>query len=108
MSVGVTATDEMSGCLIPMFRRVTPPATSMPSARHWRGCNGAASLNRTKRGKWQLLGQNAVLNFFAREYIKLQREWSVTLDEHLESRTLKNIDRVEPKISNCVVGCAVV
>jgi hypothetical protein len=45
----------------------------------------------------QLLGQNAVLNFFAREFPRLQREWSVTLDEHLESRTMKNIERVEPQ-----------
>ncbi len=45
----------------------------------------------------QLLGQNAVLNFFAREFSKLQREWSVTLDEQLENRTMKNIERVEPQ-----------
>src|ERR1039458_9144636 len=45
----------------------------------------------------QLLGQNAVLNFLAREFAKLQREWSVTLDEQLENRTMKNIERVEPQ-----------
>ena len=49
------------------------------------------------QGKLQLLGQNAVLNFFAREFPKLQREWSVTLDEQLENRTMKNIERVEPQ-----------
>ncbi|MEI9865346.1 MAG: SNF2 helicase associated domain-containing protein [Limisphaerales bacterium] len=49
------------------------------------------------QGKLQLLGQNAVLNFLAREFPKLQREWSVTLDEQLENRTLKNIERVEPQ-----------
>ena len=49
------------------------------------------------QGKLQLLGQNAVLNFFAREFTKLQREWSVTLDEQLEQRTMKNIERVEPQ-----------
>jgi len=47
-------------------------------------------------GKLRLTGQNAVLNFLAREFPKLQREWSVTLDEQLENRTLKNIERVEP------------
>ncbi len=49
------------------------------------------------QGKMQLMGQNAVLNFFAREFPKLQREWDVTLDEQLENRTLKNIERVEPR-----------
>ncbi|MES1181100.1 MAG: SNF2-related protein, partial [Verrucomicrobiota bacterium] len=49
------------------------------------------------QGKMQLAGQNAVLNFLAREFPKLQREWSVTLDEQLENRTLKNIERVEPQ-----------
>ncbi|MGZ5566628.1 MAG: SNF2-related protein, partial [Limisphaerales bacterium] len=48
-------------------------------------------------GKMQLLGQNAVLNFLAREFPRLQREWTVTLDEHLENRTLRNIERVEPQ-----------
>jgi superfamily II DNA or RNA helicase len=48
-------------------------------------------------GKLHLAGQNAVLNFLAREFPKLQREWRVTLDEQLENRTLKNIERVEPR-----------
>jgi len=48
-------------------------------------------------GKMQLLGQNAVLNFLAREFPKLQREWTVTLDEQLENRTLRNLERVEPQ-----------
>ncbi|HSU57164.1 MAG TPA: SNF2-related protein, partial [Candidatus Dormibacteraeota bacterium] len=48
-------------------------------------------------GNMRLLGQNAVLNFFAREFPKLQREWEVTLSEQLENRTLRNIERVEPQ-----------
>ena len=48
------------------------------------------------QGKCQLLGQNSVLNFLAREFPRLQQEWSVTLDEQLENRTLKNLERVEP------------
>jgi superfamily II DNA or RNA helicase len=49
------------------------------------------------QGKMQLTGQNGILNFLAREFPKLQREWEVTLDEQLENRTLKNIERVEPR-----------
>ena len=48
------------------------------------------------QGKCQLAGQNGVLNFLAREFPRLQQEWSVTLDEQLENRTLKNLERVEP------------
>jgi superfamily II DNA or RNA helicase len=49
------------------------------------------------QGKLQLNGQNAVLNFFAREFPKLQREWKVTMEEQLERRTLPNIERIEPQ-----------
>lgn len=48
-------------------------------------------------GRLQLLGENAVLNFLAREFPKLQREWDVTLDEQLENRTLRNLELVEPQ-----------
>jgi SNF2 family DNA or RNA helicase len=49
------------------------------------------------QGKMQLLGQNAVLNFFAREFPKLEREWSVTLEERLDRSTKQNIERIEPR-----------
>jgi superfamily II DNA or RNA helicase len=48
-------------------------------------------------GNWQLLGQNAVLNFFAREFPRLRREWSVSLEERLERSTAQNIERIEPQ-----------
>ncbi len=48
-------------------------------------------------GRLQLPGENAVLNFFAREFPRLQREWEVTLDEHLSNRTLRSIERIEPQ-----------
>ena len=98
MTVGVTAADESRlAARSRKCRRAIPPATSPPSARRWPGCSAAAFPGRTRKGRLQLLGQNAVLNFFAREFPKLQREWSVTLDEQLENRTLKNIERVEPQ-----------
>ena len=48
-------------------------------------------------GRMQLLGQNAVLNFFAREFPKLEREWTVFLEERLERSTQNNLERIEPK-----------
>lgn len=97
MTVGVTAADE--GVWLP-----DPDAPTRYSTRDFNA--ERAALTRLQRsgfvgpdsqGKWQLAGQSAVLNFFAREFPKLQREWSVSLDEQLENRTLKNIERVEPQ-----------
>lgn len=97
MTVGVTASDES----------VWLPDPAVPTRYSTRDVTAErAALARLQRsgfsrpdaqGKLHLLGQDAVLNFFAREFLKLQREWSVTLDEHLENRTLKNIERVEPQ-----------
>ena len=49
------------------------------------------------QGRYQLLGQNLVLNFFARDFSRLQREWAVTLEERLERSTTQNIERIEPR-----------
>ena len=49
------------------------------------------------QGNLQLLGQNAVLNFFAREFPKIQREWTVSLEARLERSTSQNIERIEPR-----------
>jgi len=97
MTLGVTASGES----------VWLPDPEVPTRYSTRDLNAErAALARLQRsgfsgpdaqGKMQLLGQNAVLNFFAREFPRLQREWSVMLDEHLESRTMKNIERVEPQ-----------
>ena len=97
MTVGVTAADES----------VWLPDPEVPTRYSTRDLSAErAALARLQRsgfagpdaqGKLQLLGQNAVLNFFAREFAKLQREWRVTLDEQLEHRTMKNLERVEPQ-----------
>ena len=97
MTVGVT--DASEGVWLPDPEVPTRYSTRDSSAER-------AALARLQRsgfsvpdsqGKLQLLGQNSILNFLAREFPKLQREWSVTLDEQLENRTLKNIERVEPE-----------
>ncbi len=96
MTLGVTGADE--GIWLPDPEEPTRYATrdfgteqaALGRLQH-SGFSGVDS-----QGKTQLLGQNSVLNFLAREFPKLQREWSVTLDEQLENRTLKNLERVEP------------
>ncbi|HTD86885.1 MAG TPA: SNF2-related protein, partial [Candidatus Binatia bacterium] len=49
------------------------------------------------QGRYQLLGQNSVLNFFAREFPRLQREWQVTMEERLERSTSEKLERIEPR-----------
>jgi superfamily II DNA or RNA helicase len=97
MTVGVT--DASESVWLP-----DPDSPTRYSTRDFRA--ERAALGRLQRsgftgpdshGKLQLAGQSAVLNFFGREFPKLQREWTVTLDEQLENRTLKNIERVEPQ-----------
>ena len=97
MTVGVTSANE--GVWLP-----DPEVPTRYSTRD--AASERAALARLQRsgfsgpdmdGKLQLNGQNAVLNFFAREYPKLEREWSVTLEERLERSTQQNIERIEPK-----------
>jgi superfamily II DNA or RNA helicase len=95
MTLGLTAADEA----------VWLPDPEVPTRYSTRDISAErAALARLQRqgfsgppGKLQLLGQNAVLNFFAREFPKLQREWSVTLEERLERSTAQNIERIQPQ-----------
>jgi len=48
------------------------------------------------RGAFHLKGQNQVLNFFARDFPRLEKEWKVTLEERLE-RSAEKFERVEPR-----------
>ena len=47
-------------------------------------------------GLYHLNGQNAVLNFFARDYPRLETDWEVTLEERLQ-RSSEKLERVEPR-----------
>jgi superfamily II DNA or RNA helicase len=49
-------------------------------------------------GRWCMTGQDRVLNFFAREYPRLQKIWEVTLEERLGQSTARNIERIEPEM----------
>jgi superfamily II DNA or RNA helicase len=47
-------------------------------------------------GFYHLKGQNPVLNFFARDFPRLEKEWKVTLEERLE-RSAEKLEHVEPR-----------
>ncbi|HNQ88149.1 MAG TPA: SNF2-related protein [Verrucomicrobiota bacterium] len=50
-------------------------------------------------GRMALEGEHGVLNFFAREYPRLMREWTVTLEPGLETATQRRFERVEPRFT---------
>ena len=96
MTLGVTAADEtvwLPDPEVPTRYATRDFAAEQAALGRLQRC-GFARLD--AQGRLQLAGQNGVLNFLAREFPRLQREWSVTLDEQLENRTLKNLERVEP------------
>lgn len=97
MTVGMTASGE--GVWLP-----DPDVPTRYSTRDTGAERGAlARLQRSgfagpdDQGRLQLNGQNAVLNFLAREFPKLQREWQVTLEERLNRSTAQNLERIEPR-----------
>ena len=96
MTVGVT--EEEEGVWLPDPEVPTRYSTRDAGAERaaFGRLQAAGFARRDSPGKLQLVGENNVLNFLARELPKLQREWSVSLDEQLENRTLKNLERVEP------------
>jgi superfamily II DNA or RNA helicase len=49
------------------------------------------------QGLMRLAGQNAVLNFFAREYLRLQKQWQVEMAEQLQRSTERNLERIETR-----------
>ena len=52
-----------------------------------------------EQGRCRLLGENAVLNFLARDFPRLEKEWTVTLEERLERSTAAKIERIEPRFA---------
>ena len=97
MTVGVTSADE--GLWMPDPASPTRYTTRDLAAER-------AALGRLLRvgfagsdapGRYRLLGENQVLNFFAREYPRLQKEWTVTLEERLERSTTQKTEHIQPK-----------
>ncbi len=48
-------------------------------------------------GMCHLVGEDRVLNFMAREYPRIEKEWKVTMEERLQRSTEKNLERIEPE-----------
>ncbi len=48
------------------------------------------------QGGFRLVGQNTVLNFFAREFPRWRETWNITMEERLEWSARQHLERVEP------------
>lgn len=98
MTVGITSPDE--ALWLPDPALPTRYSTRDLAAEQ----NAASTLIRAgftgpdAQGRYQLLGQNQVLQFFARVYPKLQSAWEVTLEERLERSTAQNLEWIEPRL----------
>ena len=53
--------------------------------------------NPDKTGLCEMEGKDAVLDFFARGYPNLRREWTVVLEERLKQIVERNLERVRPR-----------
>lgn len=49
------------------------------------------------QGVYHLKNQEQILNFFARDYPRMQRDWETTMEERLQKSTANNIERIEPR-----------
>ena len=97
MTLGITAADD--SFWLPDPGKPTRYSTRDLAAEQ-------AALNRLQRagffgpdvnGRYRLTGETLVLNFLARDFPRLQKEWAVTLEERLERHTLQNLERIEPR-----------
>ena len=97
MTVGVTAADD--GAWLPDPANPRRYSTRDLSAEHaaFMRLRAAGFTGPNAQGHWQLLGQDRVLAFFSREYPRMEREWSVSLEERLERSTRTNLERITPE-----------
>jgi superfamily II DNA or RNA helicase len=97
MTVGVTAPGESSWLPDPNHPRRYSTRDLSSEHRAFQRLRSAGFTGPDAKGQWQLLGQERVLTFFSREYPRMEKEWTVTLEERLEHSTRKNLDRIEPR-----------
>jgi superfamily II DNA or RNA helicase len=97
MTVGVTASGEAAWLPDPANpRRYSTRDLGAEHAAFMR-LRAAGFSGPNSQGQWQLLGQDRVVAFFARDYSRLEREWEVALEERLERSTRNNLERITPQ-----------
>ncbi len=98
MTVGVTAAGESAWLPDPEYPRRYSTRDLAAEHRAFQRLRGSGFSGPSPQGQWQLLGQDRVLRYFAREHPRLEREWEVSLEERLERSTRNNLERITPQL----------
>lgn len=97
MTVGVTAAGESAWLPDPVQVRRYSTRDLAAEHRAFQQLRSAGFTGPNAQGQWQLLGQERVVTFFARDYSRLEKEWTVSLEERLERSTRQNLERITPE-----------
>jgi len=98
MTVGVTRSDEAAWLPDPANpRRYGTRDLAAEHAAFQRLRQGGFS-GPDSQGRWQLSGQDRVLIYFARVHPRLEREWTVNLEERLDRSAQSTFERVTPEL----------
>ncbi|MFM7100195.1 MAG: SNF2 helicase associated domain-containing protein, partial [Verrucomicrobiota bacterium] len=98
MTVGVTAREDGAWIPDPADPRRYSTRDLAAEQHALQRLRQAGFAGPNAQGQVQLVGQERVLAFFARDYPRLEKEWSVTLEERLERTTRQTFDRVTPQL----------
>ena len=97
MTIGVTSAGESAWLPDPTHPKRYSTRDLSAEHRAFQRLRSAGFTGPTPQGQWQLLGQDRVVAFFARDFLRLEREWQVTLEERLERSTRTHLERVTPQ-----------
>ncbi len=98
MTVGVTSPDESTWMADPTHPRRYSTRDAGAEHEAVLVLRQAGFTGPSGEGRWQLIGQDRVVAFFARDYPRLQRRWKVTLEERLDRSTRTQLERVQPRL----------
>lgn len=97
LTVGVRASDD--GAWLPDPKSPTHYTTRDPGAEQKAlvRMRQAGFQGPNPEGRFQLQGQERVLQYFVREHPRFERDWEVILEERLDRSTRQNLERITPE-----------
>lgn len=98
MTVGVTRPDEVAWLPDPGHPRRYSTRDLAAEHAAFQRLRQAGFSGPDAQGRWQLLGQDRVLAYFSRMHPRLEREWTVHLEERLDRSTQATFERVTPQL----------
>ena len=98
MTVGVTSKDEVHWLPDPINSKRYSTRDLGSEHGAFMRLRQAGFTGPNTQGQWQLMGQDRVLTFLAREYPRLEKIWEVQLEERLDRSAKQNIERITPDL----------